>query len=235
MALINVISVPTANGIKTIEIHNDDLTKLGWSFDILVISAFHEKYKPRPNTVIKALEDNYGLIVQEYSNNPLIDLRSSLNCWISSEIENKNFNHILCVEGIKTDIEENGSSDSALSNLFGTISLLQYKKIKTSSIAMPLLGSGFQGNSIESILPVLIEKAIDSLNSNPGLNTIYFVEIDSSKAKLIDDTINSLLKRGEEKLELGFEDPILSDLLNQIIVKFYRLKKSIKNMNIKKQ
>ena len=37
MGLINVISVPTANGLKTIEIHNDDITKLSWSFDIWTI------------------------------------------------------------------------------------------------------------------------------------------------------------------------------------------------------
>jgi hypothetical protein len=42
MSLLNVISVPTSNGIKTIEIHNDDITKLNWQFDILVISAFQK-------------------------------------------------------------------------------------------------------------------------------------------------------------------------------------------------
>jgi hypothetical protein len=91
MCLLNVISVPTSNGIKTIEIHNDDLTKLNWSFDILVMSAYHKKYKPAPNTVIKALEDNLGIILENYAEKPLIDLRESLNCWISETIEAKNF------------------------------------------------------------------------------------------------------------------------------------------------
>jgi hypothetical protein len=228
MALINVISVPTSNGIKTIEIHNDDITRLSWNFDIMVISAFHEKYKPRPNTVIKSLEDNYGIIIQECSNNPLIDLRSSLHCWISVVQENKNFKHVLCVEGIKTAIEEKGSSESALSNLFGTISLLQYKSINASSIAMPLLGAGFQGNSIEAVLPVLIDKAISALLNNPSLNTIYFVEIDETKAKLIDETINSTLKRGGEKLELVFDDPLVISLLEQVLIKLIQIQKANK-------
>ena len=226
MSLLNVISVPTSNGIKTIEIHNDDLTKLNWDFDILVMSAYHKKYHPAPNTVIQALEDNSGLVLKEYAEIPLIDLRESLNCWISELIVGKNFKHILCVEGIKSAIEKQGSSSSALSDLFGTISLLQYKNINAQSIAMPLIGSGFQNNSIESVLPILIEQAINSLISNPFLNTIYFIEIDGSKAKLIDDTINLTLKRGGEKLELLFDDPLVIKLLEQVMSKLIQIQKS---------
>lgn len=228
MSLLNVISVPTANGIKTIEIHNDDLTKLNWSFDILVMSAYHKKYKPAPNTVIKALEDNSGIILENYAEKPLIDLRESLNCWISETIEGKNFKHILCVEGIKTAIEGRGSSETALSDLFGTVSLLQYKNVQAQSIVMPLIGAGFQGNSVEAVLPVLIDKAISSLSNNPSLNTIYFVEIDETKAKLIDDTINSILKRGGEKLELLFDDPLVINLLEQVLTKLIQIQKSNK-------
>jgi len=228
MGLINVISVPTVYGIKTIEIHNDDITKLNWNYDILVISSFQEKYKPIPNTVIKALEDNYGIIVKEYSKNPLIDLRSSLNCWVSVELKNKTFKHILCVEGIKTVINEKGSSESALSNLFGTISILQYKNINASSIVMPVLGAGHQQNSVEDVLPNLIDKAINSLINNPFLNTIYFVEIDSTKAKLIDDTINNILNRGSEKVELFLDDPLVIQLLEQILRKLIQIQKSNK-------
>lgn len=226
MSLLNVISVPTSNGIKTIEIHNDDLTKLNWNFDVLIISAYHNKYNPAPNTLIKALEDNSGIVLKEIADEPLVDLRNSLNCWISRKIDEKNFKYILCIEGIKTAIEKNGTSSSALSDLFGAISLMQYKNIQTQSIAMPLIGSGFQGNSIESVLPVLIEKAINSLSNNPFLNTIYFVEIDESKAKLIDDTINLTLNRGSEKLELLFEDPLVLKLLEQVMSKLILIQRN---------
>jgi hypothetical protein len=158
----------------------------------------------------------------------------SLNCWVSEEIIDKNFKHILCVEGIKTAIVGTGSSDNALSDLFGTISLLQYKNIQSSSIAMPLLGSGFQGNSVEAVLPLLIDKAINSLSNNPSLNTIYFVEIDGTKAKLIDDTINTILKRGGEKLELVFDDPLVINLLEQVLVKLLQIQKSNKKYTYNK-
>lgn len=228
MGLINVISVPTANGLKTIEIHNDDITKLSWSFDILVLSAYHYKYKPAPNTVIKSLEDNSGIILKKFAEKPLVDLRGSLDCWLSAEIKEGNFKHILCLEGIKSAIEIKGSSNTALSNLFGMISLLQYKNISSKSIAMPLLGSGFQKNSIEAILPVLIEKAIHSLSINPMLSTIYFVEINKSKAKLIDDTINQTLMRDGEKLELVFNDPQVMNLLEQVLSKLIQIQKAKK-------
>ena len=226
MSLLNVISVPTAHGIKTIEIHNDDLTKLNWTFDILVISAYHNKYKPAPNTLIKALEDNSGIVLENLAEKPLIDLRESLNCWISELIEGENFKHVLCIEGIKTAIESKGSSETPISDLFGFISLLNYKNIEAKSIAIPIIGSGFQENSIEAILPILLKKAISSLSSNPSLNTIFFVEIDENKAKLIDDTINLIMKRGGDKLELVFDDPITIHLLEQVLSKLIQIQKS---------
>lgn len=228
MGLINVISVPTSNGIKTIEIHNDDITQLSWTFDILVISAFHNKYKARPNTVIKALEDHHGIIVEQHANNPLIDLKESLNCWVSHLIEGKSFKHILCVEGLKSAIENKGSSDHAISDLFGTLSLLQYKNIQSTSIAIPIIGTGYQGNSIEDILPILITAAISALENNRGLSIIYFVENDVSKAKLIDDTINLTLKRGGEKLEILCDDPIVISLLEEVLIKLIQIQKTNK-------
>jgi hypothetical protein len=234
MSLLNVISVPTSNGIKTIEIHNDDITKLNWNFDILVMSAYHNKYNPAPNTVIKALEDNYGIVLGNFAQKPFIDLRESLNCWISELIEGKNFKHILCVEGIKTAIESKGSSEIPLSDLFGFISLLQYKNVQVQSIAMPIIGSGFQGNSIEVILPILINKAISSLSNNPFLNTIYFVEFDETKAKLIDNTINTVLNRGKEKLEFVFDDPLVIKLLVQVLSKLVQIQKSNKKFEYNK-
>jgi hypothetical protein len=234
MSLLNVISVPTSNGIKTIEIHNDDITKLNWNFDILVMSAYHNKYNPAPNTVIKALEDNCGIVLENLAQKPFIDLRESLNCWISELIECKNFKHILCVEGIKTAIESKGSSEIPLSDLFGFISLLQYKNVQVQSIAMPIIGSGFQRNSIEVILPILINKAISSLSNNPFLNTIYFVEFDDTKAKLIDDTINATLNRGKEKLEFVFDDPLVISLLEQVLSKLVQIQKNNKKYEYNK-
>ena len=56
MSLINLISVQTTSGIKTIEVHNDDITKMTFDVDVLVLSAYHNQYFPAPGTVIESLE-----------------------------------------------------------------------------------------------------------------------------------------------------------------------------------
>ena len=41
-------------------------------------------------------------------------------------------------------------NNSPISDLFGLLSLLNYKNVPAQSIAMPIIGAGFQGNSIEN-------------------------------------------------------------------------------------
>jgi hypothetical protein len=219
MSLINVISVPTSNGIKTIEVHCADITQLSWSFDMLIVSAYHNKYNPAPGTVIEALEKNLCLTLSEYARTPLLDFRNTLHCWLSKPIAHQNFKHILCVEGIRTAIEKDGNSNSAISDLFGFISFIQFKDLDIQSIAMPILGSGFQQNTIDRVLPDLIRKAIEALNRNTGLKTIYFVENDRAKAEMIDQTINTLWNRDKEKIELFFDDASISASLDEVLSK----------------
>jgi predicted transcriptional regulator YheO len=223
MALINVISIPTPNGTKTIEIHHDDITSLKWDFDILVLSAYRFGYAPTPNTIMKSLLDNMGLSVSDYARKPSIDLRESLNCWVSEIIPDSNFKRLLCVEGISDLLYLEGSSERVLSDLFATISLLSYKKISARSIAMPILGTGNQGSKVEDVLPILIEKTINALCTNIDLTTVYFVEKTEAKAQKIDTTINALLKRGTDKLEQVFSDGSVVELLQQVMSKLVQI------------
>lgn len=222
MSLLNIISVPTSNGIKTIEIHNADITNLDFNFDILVLSAFVNGYAPLPGTVIGALKENTGIELKSYASNPLLNFKNSLNCWLTAKFEKQSFNHILCVEGIETSSFSNGNSQEVFENLFGTISLLNYKDM-CSSIAMPILGSGNQKHAIDIILPQLIKHAILSLNINSKLQTIFFIEIDESKAAKIDETINKYLNRTKEKLELVFDDSIVVKKLDVILSKLIQI------------
>jgi hypothetical protein len=224
MSLINIISVPTTSGIKTIEIHNADLTNLDWNVDILVFSAYHNKYIPAPNTVIEALENNKNIRIAEFAKSPLLDLRDSLHCWVSNEIENKSIGHLLCIEGLKSDIKKTGNSETSISNLFGVLSILPHKNLNVKSVALPILGTGFQGNNMEVVLPSLIEKSIYALNSISSLNTIYFVEIDNSKSQLIDKVINEKLKRNQDILEILLENESLAPILDRIKQKLLQLK-----------
>ena len=223
MSLINIISIPTSHGIKNIEIHNEDITSLPWKVDLLVISAFRNAYRPSPGTVIESLEKNQSVSVNELSKNPLIDLRDTLNCFISKEFSNQSFRHLVCVEGISERIFEGKKISSKLfSDLFGIVSLLNYKGINTTTLAMPLLGTGNQAANPELVTKYLVEKSIHALRINPNLQTIYFVEKSEERAILIDETINKLQKRSKDQLELVFgneeTDRIFNDILKKLII-----------------
>jgi hypothetical protein len=224
MSLINIISVPTSSGIKTIEVHNQDITQLEWHVDILVVSAYQGSYAPAPGTVIESLEQKKLINFSQLANTPDVDLKSPLGCWLTHPVESLGNGRILCIEGIKTSIQKSGGSEEALSNLFGTLALLSHKNVKCSKVAMPLLGTGYQRNEIEKVLPVLVEKAIHTLLNVSTINTIYFVEIDSDRVILIDDTINKHLQREYDKLEAIFEDDSLVQLFEGVISKLLQVK-----------
>jgi hypothetical protein len=224
MSLINIISVPTSSGIKTIEIHNDDITNLDWEVDVLVFSAYHYKYNPAPNTVIEALQKNRNIVIEDYAKSPLLDLRDSLHSWVSVETGVKSIRYLLCIEGIKTDIQNTGNCETSLSNVFGVLSILPHKGINANTVALPILGTGYQGNNIEVVLPSLIEKAIYALNSISSLNTIYFVDIDGSRSELIDKVVNENLKRNQDVLEMVFENDLLTPLFDRIKQKLLQMK-----------
>ena len=221
MSQINVIEVPTPHGIKTVEVHHDDITQLPMQVDLLVVSAFRRSYIPSPNTVIADLEENMGIPVAELAASPLLDLRNSMNCWISEEIKDKSISYLGCVEHIAGKIIEVGAPDDVISNLFGAISMLFYKGINITTIAMPILGAGLQGASLEKVLPVLVESSINALKHNHSLKTIYLVEHSMLKAKSIDDEINRLQERTEDNLELVIDQsygPILDEILSKLIL-----------------
>ena len=231
MSLLNIIAVPTSNGIKTIEIHHADITKLDFKFDILVLSAFKNGYTPIQGTVVASLENNTGVVLRNHAQKPLLNLKSSLNCWLSESFSDLSFKHLLCIEGIETSSNSEGNSEEILTNLFGTLSLINYKGIPSSSIAMPILGAGLQKHPIDVILPKLIQHAILSLNSNSKLQTIYFVELNEVKAKLIDQAVNTYLNRTKEKLELVFDDDLVVVKLDAILSKLVQIRDTNINFN----
>lgn len=223
MGLINAISISSPHGIKSIEIYNDDITNLNWEFDILVVSAFHNMYNPAAGTLIRALEDNCGVVLGEEAKTPEFDLRKNLYCWLSGEIENSNFNRVLCVEGIKSDIKNNFSSKNALDNLFGFLSLMAYKNIKVEKVVMPILGVGFQGNPLDMVMPSLLNGANEALRRNPHLKTICFVERDYDKALKIDLFINDLLERNKTQLNDFSNLNVVKESMESISLKLNRI------------
>jgi len=225
MPQINVIEVPTSHGFKTIEVHHNDITQLPFDVDLLVISAYERAYNPTPNTVIKAIEDNMHLSVNKLAKEPFLDLRNEIGCWISKKLDKEVVKYLGCVESIASDTIYAGTPEEVISNLFGTISMMHYRGVELSTIAMPILGTGNQGTPVEKVLPVLIEKAVNALNHNTSLKTIYFVEWTEEKAKRIDDNINKIQNRPKESL-LQVYNPSNDTILEEILSKLIQLREN---------
>jgi hypothetical protein len=119
-----------------------------------------------------------------------------------------------------------GNPSSAFESLFGTIALLGFKNISINKIALPILGTGFQGNSIEFVLPKLLELSLDCLNRVAEIHSLFFIENDLNKAMEIDASINKYLHRSNELLESVFEDAYLIDLFNTVSNSLLRIRGS---------
>jgi len=190
-----------------------------------VISAYERAYNPTPNTVIKAIEDNMRLSVNKLAKEPFLDLRNEIGCWISKKLDKEVVKYLGCVESIASDTIYAGTPEEVISNLFGTISMMHYRGVELSTIAMPILGTGNQRTPVEKVLPVLIEKAVNALNHNTSLKTIYFVEWTEEKAKRIDDNINKIQNRPKESL-LQVYNPSNDTILEEILSKLIQLREN---------
>lgn len=220
MGLINVIDVPTQSGVKTIEVHQGDLTKTHLKIDVLLISAFPYSYWPTEGTLIKSLQENCGISVYELSKDPLLDARESMNCWFSKRIDSQQFKYIGCVENI--DLEADNIK-RVYDNLFAALSFLTYKDPTIKTIALPILGAGRQNPRYRILLPPLIEKAIQVIRQNATLSGIYFVEKRDEKVQGLDEELNRCLNRTNENLQLVEANGATKQVLDEVLKKLVRI------------
>ena len=71
---------------KSIEVWCHDITTFPQYFDLLTISAYQNNYNIHSKSVIGTLWNSMQLNVGELLNDPYIDLRSYVGCWLSKEI-----------------------------------------------------------------------------------------------------------------------------------------------------
>jgi len=226
MALKNIIPISTSSGFKTIEVHHDDLTNLSWPLSVMVISAFRNGYHPTPGTVMAGLLQTRNLRIDDLADKPLIDLRESLDTWVSNNLNEEWCRYIVCLEGLSQLVFDPENLKGHLRNLMGTISLLSMKGVDVASVGMPLLGMGRQGMSMEQFLPCLLETCFEMLDKIKGLKTIYFVHNDNGIVEKIDDEINLLLNRNKDNLEF-IRTPIGNNELIEVSLKKLFLIKEI--------
>jgi hypothetical protein len=218
MALINFIEIETRSGYRSFEIHKGDITNLDFKVDMIGISAFSGCYYPSYGTVIGAFFEK-DVDIDRMSRNPLIDLRDSFGVWVSDKMnEDYLFNHLICLEMIGT----NFSIDQLLENLFSVISILEVKKFKIETIALPILGTGNQMLSLNDVVPILIESSLDFLKHAKYLEKIIFVVRDEDKVVFLNEKMNEFLGREKIKSPVG---PLVESIKQEIIAEISKINK----------
>lgn len=53
--------IQTENGLKELSVMYGDITEMTFPIDLLGISAYSYSYAPTPRTLIRALEEKYGI------------------------------------------------------------------------------------------------------------------------------------------------------------------------------
>lgn len=177
---------------KSIEVWCHDITTFPQYFDLLTISAYQNSYNIHSKSVIGALWNSMQLNVGELLNDPYIDLRSYVGCWLSKEIlpstARNRFSRIGCISLNGKDAEP-GHIMSRLKSYFHLLDLAADAGIKMETVAMPIIGTGVQKIQPEQILLPLMNEVIAMMKRNDKVKKVIFVEYDWNKASKAADLL----------------------------------------------
>lgn len=225
MALINFIEIETRSGYRSFELHKGDITNLGFQVDMIGLSAFSNDYYPNEGTVIGAFSE-IGVYVDALSQSPMLDLRDSFGVWVSKKmIDGSLFNHLICLEMVGKNL----SLEQMLENLFSVISILEVKKVKIETIALPIFGTGNQMLSLNDVVPILIESSLDFLKHSKYLEKIIFVARDKNKVDFLNDNMNKYLGREKIKAPVG---PLIESIKKEIIWEISKINSEIHQVQV---
>ena len=209
MNAINYIEIETKSGYRSFELHQGDISDLSYPIDLICISAYSKSYWPVPNTVISSLH-NRGINVEQLAGNCLFDFRDSFGGWLSKQIDGNAYNYILCMEMKGTGF----NLDDAVKNLFTILSILEFRRLKIKSVAIPLIGTGSQRYEPNQVIELLIDNASDFLEHARYLEKIVFVEGNENKVKELNEAMDNILGRSKVRTPRG---PLVDGIKQEII------------------
>lgn len=159
------------------------------SVDLLVVSAFPDDYLETPTSVIGALA-SHGISVGALAKNKESHLRA-LNCWVSRPLDRPDFNvrQLLSFEPkrrLRTLATDQGADDghsmqAAVDDLFRALIPFVTGPPWISSVAMPLLAAGDQGEDPLEMLRALMNSATHWLAAGLPLQMLKIVVYEGSK------------------------------------------------------
>lgn len=175
MELLNLIHVPHPTGDRAIGLYLGDLTQLEPEdfVDYLVVSAFPDDYIPTQGSLIGSLYRR-GVDVAALASDKKVDLREAFSCWLSREIVPSqpgiSFGQLLCFEPL-----HRGSPPEVVGDIFRSLAPFIGSKKESSTIALPIVASGDQGEDPVAMLVPLLEASIHWLRNGLPLKRIKLV------------------------------------------------------------
>jgi hypothetical protein len=173
---------------------------------------------------MEALYNKFEINLNELFKKEKIDLRESLNCWVTNKHKTSQFENILIIEiiGYKA---QNTSLENIFRNLFISISVIEQLGISIKSIAMTALGTGQQNLDFTKTINALLTRLSETLKNNSTLERILFVEYNQQKSIDISEALDSLLNRTQTILPVndvvsGAKAEILQSIQNNASPQF---------------
>ena len=213
MELLNVVEIDKTNGFCSVEIYHGDITEIGFPVDLLVVSAFKNNYYPTQGTVIGALKERHSIDLHDLFNQENINLKESLNCWITQKHKSALYKYILVFE-IRDFLTVSLPLADIFRNLFISISVLNQMGAEIKTIAMPVLGTGNQAFGFEEVITALLAELKKSLRNNSTLERLLFVEYNKEKSEKLSKTLDSTLNRVKLKLPVN---EVIKDVKEEIL------------------
>jgi hypothetical protein len=210
----NTLDLETRTGSRTFELYEGDLTSLGRSVDVLVLSAFAGDYTPVAGTVVEAFARKLHLDIGRCATDAEFDLRPSLGVWISRRLTGFEFRRIVGAEFLGTTLPV----AEVIENVFAALSLLEAKGNPVRTAALPVLGAGSQGLNAQEICRYLLKGATDFFRRSTSCKALLFVEINPQRADELARAMNEVLGRSNvvlprQKLFDSLRDEITNQLL----------------------
>lgn len=186
---------------KTVRVVNCALADIDEKYDILVFSAYKDDYLDVPKTVIGELYRS-GIDVQALADAPQLNCKD-FGVWLSSEIDDRRFKRLCCVELLDYRggemFEKNFAVDIVLKKTFSTlkyaIEQATIAGIAAKRILLPILGAGSQGIELGYIIPPLVNQTTSILETL-DTDEITFFEIDGNKAARLRDHLRDAFDNG---------------------------------------
>lgn len=174
MRLIDQVTIPHADGDRSIQLRQGDLAAIpvDQTVDVLVVSAFPGSYAPTRGTLIEAL-DRVAVSVRQLAENKEVDLRRESHCWLSRPIDRPDlgFRRVLCFEPSDSGRRAAGFVGDVFRSLLPFVSAEPWVK----RVAMPLLATGRQRAPKVEMLRAMLEAASNWMAAGLTLEQLQIV------------------------------------------------------------